>query len=409
MIRKSILQEEFVSIFAEAFASRKHLSGNFFKTYEASLQTAVYPAGVLNNFLQDTSAQQVHQELLKPELNYLPRTSDLYDFHQTEGLEMLSSSEFPAIHALVREIYSPVFTSIMEKIVQRPLNAGKMTITAQRYRRGDFLLCHDDRLESRRVAFILYFPSPEASDAPDLEGGSLLLMRSDETGRPTPENFDQLTPIYNRAVFFEVTRSSFHQVEQIYSDGTPRYSIICWFHDAASEFKAISPTHLPCKTTSLLSGDCINELLLDFAKMGKEIMRPYGHCRCLSLASYCDDEPAWIKSLLHPSIRTRLQSLTGLQLDWGSRPVAWLVRRAEKDSFFRGKLMRDFQTDVDYNYKARSNKKTVSLFVNIFIGVDTNGQASYSRTRISKNNVRIRKYSKKYAAICLVQCKFTIK
>ena len=44
-----------------------------------------------------------------------------------------------------------------------------------------------------------------------------------------------VTPKWNTLAFFEVSRFSFHQVEQVYSEAVPRYSITCWFHDRSDE------------------------------------------------------------------------------------------------------------------------------------------------------------------------------
>ncbi|PKK23190.1 2-oxoglutarate and iron-dependent oxygenase domain containing 1, transcript variant X3 [Columba livia] len=90
---------------------------------------------------------------------------------------------------------------------------------------ADVLLCHDDELEGRRIAFILYLVPPwEKSD-----GGTLDLYSTDEHFQPQ-QIIKSLVPSWNTLVFFEVSPVSFHQVSEVLSKEKCRLSVSGWFH-----------------------------------------------------------------------------------------------------------------------------------------------------------------------------------
>ena len=95
--------------------------------------------------------------------------------------------------------------------------------TKNRY--TDHLLCHDDELEGRRIAFIMYF----VKDWTEEDGGTLDLFKLNEQGHPI-EVMKKLVPETNSLVFFEVTEKSYHQVSEILTKDKSRLSIGGWFH-----------------------------------------------------------------------------------------------------------------------------------------------------------------------------------
>lgn len=90
---------------------------------------------------------------------------------------------------------------------------------------ADALLCHDDELEGRRIAFILYLVPPWDSSL----GGTLDLYNVDEHFQPK-QIVKSLIPSWNTLVFFEVSPVSFHQVSEVLSEEKSRLSISGWFH-----------------------------------------------------------------------------------------------------------------------------------------------------------------------------------
>ncbi|KAB0338125.1 hypothetical protein FD754_024793, partial [Muntiacus muntjak] len=87
------------------------------------------------------------------------------------------------------------------------------------------LLCHDDELEGRRIAFILYLVPPWDASL----GGTLDLFSVDEHFQPK-QIVKSLIPSWNTLVFFEVSPVSFHQVSEVLSEEKSRLSISGWFH-----------------------------------------------------------------------------------------------------------------------------------------------------------------------------------
>ncbi|NWS17726.1 OGFD1 hydroxylase, partial [Pachyramphus minor] len=144
-------------------------------------------------------------------------------------------------------------------------------ISCAKYEYTDVLLCHDDELEGRRIAFILYLVPPwEGSD-----GGTLDLYSTDEHLQPQ-QITKSLVPSWNTLVFFEVSPVSFHQarssarllqVSEVVSHKC-RLSVSGWFHGPA----ALRPTrhteaplprspHIPCDHEILY--EWINPVYLD--------------------------------------------------------------------------------------------------------------------------------------------------
>ncbi|XP_072790681.1 prolyl 3-hydroxylase OGFOD1 isoform X1 [Taeniopygia guttata] len=121
-------------------------------------------------------------------------------------------------HALCEEFQ--VWLSAVTQIVLEPT----IDISCAKYEYTDVLLCHDDELEGRRIAFILYLVPPwEKSD-----GGTLDLYSTDEHFQPQ-QITKSLVPSWNTLVFFEVSPVSFHQVSEVVSQKC-RLSVSGWFH-----------------------------------------------------------------------------------------------------------------------------------------------------------------------------------
>lgn len=102
-----------------------------------------------------------------------------------------------------------------------------VAISAAIYESTDRLLCHDDELEGRRIAFILYMV-PEDWSAED--GGHLDLFNVDKDTIQPCSVAKSLLPKYNTFNFFEVSVKSYHQVREVLSKDKSRVSISGWFH-----------------------------------------------------------------------------------------------------------------------------------------------------------------------------------
>jgi hypothetical protein len=172
----------------------------------------VFPEGLL---------ARVRDELLGA--TYLPKRNDLYHFEQTDDLRTARGNATATLRDFV---YSAPFRAWMTAITGIA-TAPTVDISAAKYSDGSYLLCHDDDLSSRRIAYIIYLV-PEDFEAAD--GGSLDLFDTRPDGQPGGV-VKRLTPAWNSVAFFDVTPVSFHQVAEVMSDTKgPRLSISGWFY-----------------------------------------------------------------------------------------------------------------------------------------------------------------------------------
>lgn len=145
---------------------------------------------------------------------------DLYQFEQSKDLANVMSKNLKNLFAT----FQTDLATWMKRNTKIDLNK-KISISSACYSDTDFLLCHDDNMGDRRIAFILYLSKNwEASD-----GGALELFDTDEYGLPR-DVVESLIPEYNSLIFFEVTDNSYHQVAEVVSPDKSRWSISGWFH-----------------------------------------------------------------------------------------------------------------------------------------------------------------------------------
>ena len=402
MINPVYLSDTFINPFSTAFRSRHSSS---FPETSASVDSSVFPVAVWPDFLLPDQSAKLKAELAG--MTFKHRSSDLYEFHQTTDLKHVSSSSHPLIAQLCRELYSPQFLSVMERVTGRALGPH-VDISGQRYQQGDFLLCHDDRLEKRRIALILYLVDPGAQ----MHGGRLFAMRSDEEGRPVMAAPATVTPKWNTLAFFEVSRFSFHQVEQVYSEAVPRYSITCWFHDRSDEDTVCNDLQSPLKPSfemiQPIKFACpfpVESLINDIETLSLPLHRPYFHGNFLSSAQMTGDCPDWMSSLLNDSFHRKLESLTGWNLDWPSKPVAWLLTSPSHFLHFDQQI--DRQQDVEYNYKERSVSvapPAIKLHLTLIIRFTSIMLRPFIKLHLEP--IRIRRLSKKYSKLMIVTMKF---
>uniref|UniRef100_A0AAR2KKM9 Prolyl 3-hydroxylase OGFOD1 n=1 Tax=Pygocentrus nattereri TaxID=42514 RepID=A0AAR2KKM9_PYGNA len=166
----------------------------------------------IQNFIHSQGfAQNLRDELLQ--LSFHNKSNDLYKFKQ-----VTRPACFPESLIFVQ------FRSWLAEVLGVDLEPT-VDISCAKYEHTDVLLCHDDELEGRRVAFILYLvPSWDLSD-----GGTLDLYSTDEHYQPV-NIAKSLLPSWNTLMFFEVSPVSFHQVAEVLAEGKCRLSLSGWFH-----------------------------------------------------------------------------------------------------------------------------------------------------------------------------------
>ncbi|XP_069724792.1 prolyl 3-hydroxylase OGFOD1 isoform X1 [Phaenicophaeus curvirostris] len=185
----------------------------------AAVEPGPFPHGLIPGFLAAPGfAEELRDELLG--LGFVGRRNDLLSLRQSRELAASPEPHLAALrHALCEE-----FRVWLSAVTQIELDQT-IDISCAKYEYTDVLLCHDDELEGRRIAFILYLVPPwEKSD-----GGTLDLYSTDEHFQPQ-QIVKSLVPSWNTLVFFEVSPVSFHQVSEVLSEEKCRLSVSGWFH-----------------------------------------------------------------------------------------------------------------------------------------------------------------------------------
>ncbi|XP_058485895.1 prolyl 3-hydroxylase OGFOD1 [Solea solea] len=224
---------------------------------DLELDSQPFPHCVIKNFLgSEAFVENLQRELLG--LNFHEKSNDLYKFKQSDDLKTRTE---PHIAGLRTALFGP-FRSWLGEVLGVELEPT-VDISCAKYESTDVLLCHDDELEGRRVAFILYLvPQWQSSD-----GGNLDLFTTDDHFQPQTI-VKSIVPSWNTLALFEVSPVSFHQVSEVLSQDRCRLSLSGWFHGASLErpprhveLPVLRSPHLPRDETLLL--EWINPLYLD--------------------------------------------------------------------------------------------------------------------------------------------------
>lgn len=182
---------------------------------------------ILSNAFKPKFARKVRRKLLKyyndSKIDFSLKSSDLFSFYQSKDLVSYINKGYRIIDKVYKIFTKSSFISKFSKLVGYDL-APSIDIFASAYTNTNYLLCHDDRLESRSIAFI-YYLTPENWSSSD--GGNLQLFNSSGF-KPTSLN-TQIPPNFNSLAFFEVSDKSFHQVQEVTSNKI-RLSLTGWFH-----------------------------------------------------------------------------------------------------------------------------------------------------------------------------------
>ncbi len=167
----------------------------------------------LKNFLTENLAKKLLLALSKE--TFTQKEADLFKLKQTNDL---SSSKIKALSEFRNFLLSEGFMHYMESITGLALKRGIVDLSGSMYEDTDFLLCHDDRLEGRKIAFLFYLSSLNEKD-----GGALALLdKKLGAGK-------RIIPQFNTFAFFEVSKISHHEVEEVIAQ-KQRIALGGWFH-----------------------------------------------------------------------------------------------------------------------------------------------------------------------------------
>jgi Rps23 Pro-64 3,4-dihydroxylase Tpa1-like proline 4-hydroxylase len=196
------------------------------------LISTIYPVVTINNFLQMESLSKI--EAFLHSIPFDLKSTDLYNFRQSMDLSSyLDHSN--VIKELRQQMFSPPFLSHLEDLFD--LKNGSLEecigdMSSQSYIKGDYLLCHDDRLDTRQIAYVLYLVNDQYDGDEMGDGGALEFFITDDLNRPRiyeggPKQL--IHPKRNMLVLFKVSMTSFHQVQEVLRN-VDRLSISGWYH-----------------------------------------------------------------------------------------------------------------------------------------------------------------------------------
>lgn len=172
---------------------------------------------VIKDFLIFRKALELLNEIKKEK--FIEKESDLFQFKQTDDL-------FFSKNKIVKEFNESClswgFFELIRKIAGSKFK-GTLDMAATLYESTDFLLCHDDELEGRKIAYVLYL----SDDFHEADGSSFILYNS--SGKSPTTVAKKIPPVFNSLLLFEVSEKSFHEVEENLSN-KQRYAIGGWLH-----------------------------------------------------------------------------------------------------------------------------------------------------------------------------------
>jgi len=172
---------------------------------------------IIHHFLPFSQYNSLKDALCKEQFS--SKSSDLFDFFQTCDLYTAKQKKLREFQRFLstKEMHAFVFslTGIKTK--------GQADAFGSLYADTNYLLPHDDRLETRKVAFILYLSTLRLGD-----GGELCFFSADKNNNPV-----KISKIYrpqeNTFLLFPVSKKSWHCVKEV-TVNTKRYAIGGWFH-----------------------------------------------------------------------------------------------------------------------------------------------------------------------------------
>ena len=147
---------------------------------------------VMPSFLSEDNFRKVKEKIKK--LRFHEQTNDLFHFWQSASVPEFVSDLINTKKNLFESYFGPL---------------SAISVHATRYDDTDYLLPHDDRLEKRKVAFMLYLTNNKT--------GALML----HPGK-------KILPKENLLVAFEVSDKSVHEVEEVINE--QRYTVGGWFY-----------------------------------------------------------------------------------------------------------------------------------------------------------------------------------
>lgn len=182
-----------------------------------------FPHFHLTDFLTNLSLiKDLRNELHS--VAWIPKNNDLYSLNQTVDIANLLEEHYPVLYAFRQFLINDVRRWLM---AMTGVQLGeKLALTGSRYSSGDCLMSHDDKLEGRAFAFVLYLNADWTVE----DGGDLCLYNCDQSTNRPEKIVKRIRPIENSFSLFRVQNNSWHSVSEVLNDGKERLSLNGWFH-----------------------------------------------------------------------------------------------------------------------------------------------------------------------------------
>jgi len=194
--------------------NEKHISESGRNKMKATFTKATpFPHLEIKDFLKENKAKTLLLALAKE--RFILKEADLFKFKHTNDITSSSVKELKDFRGF---LLCEEFLSYMESITGLTLKRGAMDLAASLYEDTDYLLPHDDQLEGRKIAFLLYLSTMGKS-----VGGALGLLDK------KLKTVKRIVPQFNTFAFFEVSPHSYHEVEEVLKD-KQRITLGGWFH-----------------------------------------------------------------------------------------------------------------------------------------------------------------------------------
>ncbi len=176
---------------------------------------------LIADFLKQGKNELLLKELKKE--NFYRKEADLFKLSQTQELRYTKNKLLQSFYALFASAEFRDFIASMTGIKLK----DSIDMSGALYQDTDYLLCHDDQLSGRKIAYIFYL----SAGFTEKDGGALVFFRAKKrSSKLMPgDAAKQYTPKANSLMLFEVSPISFHEVAENVSNKN-RYTIGGWLH-----------------------------------------------------------------------------------------------------------------------------------------------------------------------------------
>ena len=179
-----------------------------------------FPHLILKDFFNTKKIIPVQAALENEEFVF--KNTDLFQFRQTKtDMESSENKEIKEFHSFFK---SKEFGKYIYDLTDIKITYGKIDMSGFVYSKTDYLLPHDDRLDGRKLAYVVNL----SKNFRKSDGGKLQMF--DTRNKKPFKIVKSYIPAFNTLTLFEVSEISFHQVEEVlsYKD---RISFAGWFHE----------------------------------------------------------------------------------------------------------------------------------------------------------------------------------